>query len=362
MFRLLQRENEPTRILSGLEDGRLTVWQVESDPYQRISRGDHRGCHAVAISPDNRTLAYAGGVEGGPGTILLPVDGTERIELKGHTEMVTAIAFSCDGRSLATSSFDGTVAIWDPVDGSMLHRFTDHTGRVSTVAFSPDSNTLASAGDGGMILVRDLSSGSVRTLDAQAERVPSVAFHPDGRRLASAGTDGAVRLWDFTTGELLSTFIPDGKIMRAVCFSPDGAILASGGDGNTIVLIDLATGRHEPLRAHPAAVCALAFEPEGRVLLSGDRFGEVMLWDMRERRQIAALPKHPELMMSIAVSPDGMSIATGSAGSDPEVRLWNLDAYRSHIAGNLEHHARRITEALGHEPPNLEAMRDWAAQ
>ncbi len=206
----------------------------------------------------------------------------------GHADSVTSVAFSPDGRTLASGSGDTTLKLWDVSNGHELRSLTGHTGWVDSVAFSPDGRTLASGSKDYTIKLWDLaSSRKPRTLTG-TKMVTSVTFSPDGSTLASAGYDNTVKLWDVASGGELRTLSGRTNGACSVAFSPDGRALASVGlsDGKTVKLWDVASGRElRTLTGHMNIVRSVAFSPDGQTLASGSGDQTVKLWDVSEWTQ-----------------------------------------------------------------------------
>lgn len=246
-------------------------------------------------------------------------------ELKGHTETIYAVAFSPDGKILATGSFDKSARLWDVAGGNEIKKFAGPAGHqdlVLCVGFSPNGKTLATGSQDKTAKVWDIPTDKHLRAFAHADAVNALALSPDGKVLAGAGKDGLVKLWNPADGKALATLTGHAGPVLGVAFAANGQTIASCGSDQTLRFWNVADGKPiAALYAHPGAATAVAFHPTAATVYTSGEDGVVRFWKIPVDPS-RVLPEHGAAVTAVALSADGSLVASASA--DKSVRIDNF--------------------------------------
>jgi len=267
----------------------------------------------------------------------LPLVTTFSVTLKGH-ERAASVAFSPDGKFLASAWGDKTVRIWEVGSWREVATLRGHEKHVLSVTFSPNGKFLASVG--GDYTVRIWEVGSWREVATlRGHTVNSVTFSPDGKFLASGSEDYTVRIWE--TGSWREVATLGEHHAYSVAFSPDGKFLASGGEDWTVKVWEVGSWREvATLRGHEKYVLSVAFGPDGKFLASGGGDWTVRIWEVGSWREVAILGGY--FGESVTFSPDGKFLASGG---NQAVRIWEVGSWRevATLGGHKDYSVPSVT-------------------
>ena len=295
--------------------------------------------------------------------------------LHGHSDWISSIAMSTDGKRVVSASWDNTIKVWDILKGTEVLTISRKQGNaVTCIALSPDGSRVVIGDNAGQMDIWDITSGKkVMTFEGHDGWVSSIAFSPDGSRIVSGSWDCTTKIWDAVTGTRLITlvseiekgflgissvvFSPDGKriasaaygdsrikVLNAVTteeimtlsgksiwdsfisFSPDNKLIASAQD-NDIKIWDSTSGAELMiLRGHEGWVRSVAFSLDGKRIVSGGADNTIKVWDISTSENLLTLSGHGGSVSSVAFTPDGMQIVSGSW--DNTIKVWDVGAER----------------------------------
>jgi WD40 repeat protein/tetratricopeptide (TPR) repeat protein/tRNA A-37 threonylcarbamoyl transferase component Bud32 len=260
-----------------------------------------------------------------------------------HPTGVSAVAFSPDGRTLATAAWDRTTRLWDAGTAKPRGRPVKHKDWVTGLAFSSDGKRLLTVGYQQVGVWEPATGKHIADL-AHPAIVTSAAFGPGGRTVLTGDINGAARLWDPAEKKVLGTPVAHGSWIAAVAYSPDGRLFGTGGKNGSVLVWNAATRRSLGRLQQQGGVTSLAFSLDGRVLAAGSEARTAQLWDTRTGQALGTTLHHQGAVQSVALSPDGSLVLTGSL--DRTARVWEVATGKA-VGQPLAHPGEVLSVAFG---------------
>ncbi len=306
---------------------------------------DNKGMHlnVIALSSDGKTVASAHG----DNKIRLwnTTTGVQRIDLKGHTQMINVITFSKDNTMLASGGEDSKIMLWDVRKGRKRGTLTGHQGNIKTLAFSPtDDNILASGGADGTVRLWNIKNRKEQTIitTGHPESVEAIAFNSDNTTIYSAISNGTIHGWNVQTGEeKYSPIVVQENMFYEFDFSKDASLFISHGADSTVYwdgyysviewdndkktkLLSLPTG--DVLATFPQYALAVTVSPDNTILAADTRLNGVELWNIKTRKKMFGWIVADSVSRKLIFSNDSKLLAAYGYGIPTQV--WNVKTKR----------------------------------